>query len=122
MKLALGLAGALAILAPTSATADVVFTLRARIQPQCQVIDVTAAAGSADITVRTACNVERFQLTVGEMGEPAIATASGQNAAVFAGLDGTIAVTVDNPGIQTVAITLDAPLGEEMPVITLQAA
>jgi hypothetical protein len=122
MKFALGLIGALGIIAPTSAAADVVFKLRARIEPQCEVIAVSGAAGSTDITVRTACNVERFQLTVGETGEPAVTTASGQNAFVSAGADGTIAVAVDNPGFQTVQITLDAPLGDELPIISLQTA
>lgn len=122
MKLVLGLVAALSIVAPMSASAEVVISLRARIEPQCAVISVTSVQGSSAITVRTACNVEHFLLSIVEPGESLVESATGQNASASAADDRTIAVTVENPGFQSVEIKLAQPLGEELPAFEIQAA
>lgn len=122
MKFAAALISTLAMLLPTAAQADVVLTIRARIAPQCEVISVTGVPGTSDITVRTACNVPRYLLVVDDVIGPQVAVATAQNASVATTPDGAVDVSVENPGIQTVSITLDAPMGADLPVVTLQAA
>ena len=122
MKLAIGLAAAIGIVAPAIANAEISFSLRARVAPQCQVIAVDAAEGSNLISVSTACNMEQFALVVAELGDPSIQGVTSQNAVVDAAPDGLMTVAVENPGVQTFGIVLDAPLGAELPEIFLKPA
>lgn len=120
MKLAIAILSTVSLLAPVAAQADIRINLRARIQPQCQVLTVDAIAGSSDIVVRTACNVEHFALAVVEPDGSLVEAVVGDNAAVSRNLDGTIGVRVETPGFQTVRITLDTPVDGEQPVVALQ--
>lgn len=119
MKLAIATLSTLALLAPMAAQAEVRINLRARIQPQCQVLAVDAVAGSPEIVVRTACNVEQFALEVVEPNGSLVEAVGADNAAVSRLGDGAIGVAVENPGFQTVRITLAAPMDEQPPVIAL---
>ena len=119
MKLAIAILSTAALLAPIAAQAEVRINLRARIQPQCQVLSVDAIAGANDIVVRTACNVEQFALEVVEPNGSLVETVGGDNAAVSRLGDGAIGVAVENPGFQTIRITLAAPMDEQPPVIAL---
>lgn len=88
MKFTLRIVGALLMLSPFSAQAEVMLALNARIVPQCSVIAVDTVSGTTDVIVRTACNVERFQLTIEKPGGTSIAFASADNAAVSTKLGG----------------------------------
>ena len=119
MKLATAILSTAALLTPFAAQAEVTINIRARIAPQCEVLTVDAVAGSSDIVVRTACNVEQFALAVVQPDGSLVEAVAGNNAAVSRNLDGTIGVQVENPGFQTVRITLEEPVGGEQPVVAL---
>lgn len=116
------LVGMVGLMAPTAASAEVSLILRARIEPQCKVISISSVAGSTDIAIRTACNVERYTLTLADADSGQVSAVSAQNAAVVASASGALNVSVENPGFQTVTVTLDAPVDAEPPVFTLNAA
>ncbi len=122
MRFALTIISALSMVVPSVAQADVVLVLRARIAPQCQVISVDAILGSPDVIVRTGCNVERFQLAVDTPNGAQIDSISADNANASGVGSDMLDVTVDNPGFQTLRLTLTSPVGPETPTITLQHA
>lgn len=115
MKLALCLAAALSATLPTVAYAEFAISLRARVAAQCQLVDISATTGSSVVLVRTACNVPEFSLVLAADEGSSVEYAKGHNAMVSTAFGNTISVQVQNPGVQTFRILLDAPVGKARP-------
>lgn len=121
MKAILPVLSAIALLVPAAAQAEVRMNLRANVAPQCQVLSVSAMAGSPDFVVRVACNVERFSLSVLQPDGAVVGASMADNSAVSRLGDDAVMVSVENPGVQTLRITMDAPMAGQAPVVALQA-
>lgn len=120
MKLALCLAAALSAALPTVAYAEFAISLRARVAAQCQLVDVSATTGSSVVLVRTACNVPEFSLVLAGDGGTSVEFAKGHNAMVSSAYGNTIAVQVQNPGVQTFQILLDSPVVKAHPEFAVE--
>lgn len=120
MKLALCLAAALSAALPTVAYAEFAISLRARVAAQCQLVDISATIGSSVVLVRTACNVPEFSLVLAGDGGSSVEFAKGHNALVSAAYGKTIEVQVQNPGVQTFQILLDAPVVKTRPEFSVE--
>jgi hypothetical protein len=122
MKLAVAVLSTFALLAPATAQAEVRLNLQARVAPQCEVLTIDSVAGSADIVVRTACNLEQYELAIVEPNGSVVEAVLADNAAASHNGDGSIFVRVESPGVQTLRITVADPVAAQAPVIALQAA
>lgn len=102
--------------AAAPAKADATLQLTANIRSSCQILSVTPVSPvvGATVQVRTACNVETFDLLISSGDGPVqLATAVSSQAAVSGGADGILSVRLNRPGVQEFVLTLaETPTGD----------